>query len=318
MKISGVCCTFNEELNMAPLINSLKDCDEIIIADGGSTDRTREIATQMGAKVILRKDEKDSPTQKDIDSFTVKFGYKPSFTTKDVLYDMGSIRNKAMSNAKNDWIFMPDADEIVSWDFKEINRLQTMFDHIECELIQTRDEKGNPTSYNNITKLFRRSLSKWQGRNHEVIVGMGKVRLIHNSKMKIDHFQKPKEDRRRDILIKNLEYSIIKDGSPRDMLYLGREFFWTLEFDKAIKMFDFDIQSTDWLPEMAESFFFKALCLQKLGKIYEAQKSILVAMSINPNMRKAFILMSELTDSIYKQEWLQYALSANDRGVVFP
>ena len=317
MKISAVVCTFNEETNMAPLIKSLKDCDEIIIDDDHSTDKTREIAKKMGAKVFLREDKSENPIQKDIDNFIRKFGYKPSFTTKDVIRSMAEIRNKAMSYAKNDWVFFPDADEIVSWDFKEIERLQTMFDHIECELIQTRDSKGNPISYNNITKLFRRSLSRWEGINHEVIVGMGKIRLIHASRMKINHYQLQKE-RRRDALIKNLEFSISRNNNPRDMLYLGREFFWMLEFEKAIKMFDFDIKYTNWLPEMAESFFFKALCLQRLGKIDEAQTTILGAISINPNMRKAFILMSELTNPTYKQEWLQYALSANNRGVVFP
>lgn len=317
MKISAVICTFNEEQNIVALINSLKDCDEIIIADDSSTDKTREIASKMGAKVIIRDDERIKPTQKNIDDFISKFGYKPLFTTDDVFRDMGAIRNKVMSYASNDWCFFPDADEIVSWDFAEIQRLQRQFDHIECRLIQMRDEKGNPTLYNNITKLFRRSLSRWEGRNHEVIVGMGKVRLIHASNMKIDHFQKPKERKRVD-LIKNLEYSLVVGGSPRDMLYLGREFFYHLEFEKAVKMFDFDIETTDWLPEMAESYFFRALCLQRLGKIEEAQKSVIGAMSINPNMRKAFMLMSELANPLYQQEWLQYALTANDKGVVFP
>lgn len=317
MKISAVTITHNEEMNIPALINSLKDCDEIIIADDHSTDKTREIAAKMGAKVILRDDEMDSPTEKDIEIFINKFGYKPSFTTEDKFRDFGKIRNNALQYAKNDWVFFPDADEVVTWDFEEIQRLQPLYDHIECRLIQSRDKNGKPTLYNNITKLFRKSLSRWTGMNHEVIVGTGKIRLIHASRMTIDHQQKPK-DRKHLPLIKSLEYSLSTGGSPRDMLYLGREYFYIKDFEKAIKMFDFDICSTDWVPEMAESFFFKAICLQQLKRIDEAEKATLAAMSLNPNMKKAFILMSEFTDNIYKYEWLNMARMADNRGVVLP
>jgi glycosyltransferase involved in cell wall biosynthesis len=317
MKISAICCTYNEEDKITALINSLKDCDEIIIADDNSTDKTREIASSMGAKVIVRQDAFKVPTEKNIEDFIEKFGYKPLFTAKDKFKDMGEIRNGILNYAKNDWVFQPDADEIVSWDFDEIQRLQNRYDHIECRLVHKRDPKGKPILYNNITKLFRKSMSKWKGQNHEVIVGTGKVRLIHASRMVIDHQQKPK-DRSHDYLIKSLEYSISKEENPRDMLYLAREYFYTKDFGKAIKMFDWDIGRTDWLPEMAESFFFKAICLQHLKQIKEAEMATLACISLNPNMKKGFILMSEFTDTPFKYKWLDLADKANNYGVVFP
>ncbi|MFD2256571.1 TIGR04283 family arsenosugar biosynthesis glycosyltransferase [Luteolibacter algae] len=52
--ISVVIPTFNEAETIAPLIKSLAhpQIDEIIVADGGSTDNTRAIAIRAGAKVI--------------------------------------------------------------------------------------------------------------------------------------------------------------------------------------------------------------------------------------------------------------------------
>ena len=60
-KVSFVIPTLNEEAGIGPTIDSI-DCEafkqrgldmEIIIVDGDSTDRTREIAEEKGARVII-------------------------------------------------------------------------------------------------------------------------------------------------------------------------------------------------------------------------------------------------------------------------
>ena len=52
MKVSGVLVAFNEERNIARAIESLRCCDEVVVVDSGSGDRTREIAAGLGARVI--------------------------------------------------------------------------------------------------------------------------------------------------------------------------------------------------------------------------------------------------------------------------
>lgn len=53
MKISAVIVAFNEERNIARAIASLIPCaDEIVVVDSGSSDRTREIAAALSARVI--------------------------------------------------------------------------------------------------------------------------------------------------------------------------------------------------------------------------------------------------------------------------
>jgi glycosyltransferase involved in cell wall biosynthesis len=85
MKISATIITFNEERNVARAIESLRCCDEILIVDSGSIDRTVEIATKLGARVI------ESPW----------LGYAKQ-------------KNLASEEAAHDWILSLDADESLS------------------------------------------------------------------------------------------------------------------------------------------------------------------------------------------------------------
>lgn len=56
MNISGIITTLNEEANIADAIRSLQQvCNEVVVVDSESTDRTVEIARELGAKVYLQK-----------------------------------------------------------------------------------------------------------------------------------------------------------------------------------------------------------------------------------------------------------------------
>lgn len=85
MKISATIITFNEEKNVARVIESLRCCDEILVLDSGSNDRTVEIATKLGARVVEAS----------------WHGYAAQ-------------KNIAAELAANDWILSLDADESLS------------------------------------------------------------------------------------------------------------------------------------------------------------------------------------------------------------
>ena len=56
MKLSVAMITFNEERILEKTLKALEDiCDEIVIVDSGSTDRTEEIADKYRAKFINQK-----------------------------------------------------------------------------------------------------------------------------------------------------------------------------------------------------------------------------------------------------------------------
>ena len=96
MKISATIITFNEESNVAKAIKSLSFVDEIIVVDSHSTDRTIEIAKDLGAKVLLNK-------------FA---GY-------------GQQKNFAASQCSTPWVLNIDADEEVTETLKN-SILQTV------------------------------------------------------------------------------------------------------------------------------------------------------------------------------------------------
>ena len=85
MKISATIIAFNEERNIARVIESLRCCDEILVLDSGSNDRTVELASKHGARV-----EEAS-----------WHGYAAQ-------------KNIAAELAANDWILALDADESLS------------------------------------------------------------------------------------------------------------------------------------------------------------------------------------------------------------
>src|ERR1700729_1479177 len=85
MKITATIITLNEERHIARAIESLRCCDEIIVLDSGSADRTMELAAKLGSRVI------ESPWR----------GYAGQ-------------KNWAAEQAAHDWILSLDADEALS------------------------------------------------------------------------------------------------------------------------------------------------------------------------------------------------------------
>jgi glycosyltransferase involved in cell wall biosynthesis len=85
MKISATLITCDEERNIARAIESLRCCDEIVVVDSGSLDRTVELASNLGARVI------ENPWK----------GYAEQ-------------KNFAAEQASHDWILSLDADEALS------------------------------------------------------------------------------------------------------------------------------------------------------------------------------------------------------------
>lgn len=86
-KISIAIATFNEEENIGPCLDTVKDwVDEIIVVDGSSQDKTREIAKKYGAKVIK--------------------------TTNRPIFHIN--KQMAIDEVSGEWILQLDADERVT------------------------------------------------------------------------------------------------------------------------------------------------------------------------------------------------------------
>lgn len=84
--ISVVIITKNEEQNIGKCLESIKWCDEIIVVDDESSDKTIEIAKK----------------------------YKTTIYSRSLNNNFSVQRNFGISKAKYDWVLFVDADEIVS------------------------------------------------------------------------------------------------------------------------------------------------------------------------------------------------------------
>ncbi len=127
MSISVMIMTLNEENNLPGALRSLEWCDDIVVFDSYSTDRTCEIAEEFGARVVKRK----------FDSF----GPHQTWGIKNIDY-------------KHRWLFMLDADERMTDELKN-----------ELEQIAADWESGKKTQGNDPSAYYcgRRNffMGKW-------------------------------------------------------------------------------------------------------------------------------------------------------------
>jgi len=87
--VSVIIVTHNEEANIADCIRSVLWADQVIVIDGASTDKTREIALDFRVEVL---NSENSPAETQ--------------------------RLKALKHVRHQWFFLLDADERVSDELK--------------------------------------------------------------------------------------------------------------------------------------------------------------------------------------------------------
>jgi hypothetical protein len=92
ISLSVALAVYNEEANLASCLASVKDiADEIVVVDGGSTDRTVSIAESFGTNVIR--------------------------TSNPAIFHIN--KQKALDACRGEWMLQLDADEVIPEDLKK-------------------------------------------------------------------------------------------------------------------------------------------------------------------------------------------------------
>lgn len=173
--ISVAMTTYNEEDFIKDCLESVRQlADEIVIVDGSSTDRTREIAKKFGARII-------------------KTTNKPMFHIN---------KNRAIDACNGDWILQLDADERVPLELAK-----------EIKAVVKRHKKGDPVVYwlkrknyflgrflkkggqypDPVIRFFKRGQARLPAKSvHEQMVVDGKVGWLKND---LIHWATPKFSR---------------------------------------------------------------------------------------------------------------------------
>jgi glycosyltransferase involved in cell wall biosynthesis len=148
--ISVIILTKNEERNIEKCLVSVKWCDEVIILDDMSSDKTVEIAKKFKAKIFLHALGSDFSAQ----------------------------RNFGLSKAQNEWVLFVDADEIVSdalaYEMQNAIGLKDQnlndFDGFyikRVDFIWGKQLKYGETGNIKLLRLAKKNCGPWEGKAHE-------------------------------------------------------------------------------------------------------------------------------------------------------
>ncbi len=137
--------TKNEEAIIRQCLEKLQWADELLVVDSHSTDRTREIAGEMGAKVLTR----------DFTNFSDQANY-------------------GLSMAEGDWVIQIDADEIMPPELRDSIR-KTVADNPKEEIFAVRRDsvvfgrRLKSTAWSNewVPRLFRKGAVTFVGAVHQ-------------------------------------------------------------------------------------------------------------------------------------------------------
>lgn len=155
-KITAVIIAKNQEKLIKEALESVMFCDEIIVIDNGSEDKTKEVS-QKYAKV---------------------FDYKTN--------SFSELRNFGLSKAETDYVLYLDTDERISEELK-INIRKVLSEDPEYSGFKIYrknyylgSSKKNEWPYiEKLERLFlKEKLKKWQGELHESPVVEGKIGLL--------------------------------------------------------------------------------------------------------------------------------------------
>ena len=189
MKLSACYMVKNEANNLPQSLDSLREAvDEIIVVDTGSTDCTKIVAADYGARVY------DFPWQEDF----------------------SAPRNFALDQVTGDWVVFLDADEAfihrgaVRSAIELIAAVQTDCDGILIPRGDV-DDQGQIFNEDYSLRIFpRRADLRYQGRIHENIRKTGSMKLYH-------------ADQRLYIRHTGYQSGIIREKCERNIHYLQRE-----------------------------------------------------------------------------------------------
>lgn len=162
-KITGIIIAKNEEKLIEGALESLFFCDEIIVIDNASLDKTKEIAGRMKAKVY-------------------------TLSTND----FSELRDFGLQKASGDWILYVDADERVDESLKKSiqKTVSEGSDYAAFRILRKNYYFGNNEwpYVEKIERFFKKeNLKGWKGKLHESPVIEGKVGQLNGYLLHFTH-----------------------------------------------------------------------------------------------------------------------------------
>jgi glycosyltransferase involved in cell wall biosynthesis len=320
---SVVMQSLDEEENIPILAERLAGIADVVLADGGSTDRTVELARAAGWRVITDRPRfVDVVTRADVDEFSALFGFEPTFTVGAEMWDSSALREWVAAQAVCDFVFYNDCDEHPTFD--DLGALRDLLpgvNSVRYPFIHQHNEDGTPAVQFVNSKFYRRSACRWDGRVHEVVVTTGPD--VYTDLMRVDHHQRPKPIRA--AYCAAIEYAALKRPTEaRALYYLARQYAAEQQHDKAIATFPayFDADDGNRAGERAQAYTYLAGCHAAKGDARAAIESLHLSMIEDSSSRDAFYALGKVYHDLGAWQaaitWLAAALTIpRDAGAFY-
>jgi len=240
MKVAVYTIALNEEQFVDRWADSAKDADLLVIADTGSTDRTKELALAKGVKVV---DVAISPWRFD-DARNASLAAIPKDFDYCIALDMDEVllpgwRDELERAAAQGWT-RPRYQYTWSW---------------------KNAEETEPGLQYGGDKIHARHGYRWKHPVHEVLVADRISEIQGWVGLEIHHH--PDNTKSRGQYFPLLEVAVQEDPhDDRNAYYLAREYFFNGMYDKAAAEFKrhLKLPRAVWAPERAASMRYLAKC----------------------------------------------------------
>lgn len=282
MKISVVMIVKNEEALLGRCLQSVKDADEIIVVDTGSTDSTVEIAKRFTDKVFT------------------------DFTWCD---DFAKARNHAKGKATGDYILSIDADEYLHDYSKVVEAVKSGHDsyHVTLVMEGTGQEHLFPRLFKNTPEI------QWRGAVHNYLnIGPGEP-----SDIVITYGNSPAHAGDPDRALRILEREVQDPSNVRELYYLGREYMYKGRIAESILALTEYTKRSGFLPEIADAHLLIARGYWRMGLGENAREACLKAININANFKEALLFMGSMSWEANAKQWHAMAQTADNSNVLF-
>ncbi len=287
MTISACLIVKNEKDHIRDVLTSLKGFDEIVVVDTGSIDNTVEIAREFTDRVFQSIWEDD----------------------------FSKARNYALEQCTGDWVLSIDGDEILEeGGLGKIRRLIENAGDDELTFSVKMIAKGTGAIHN-LPRIFRNDGSvKWVGAAHETLSPI----QANRTDIQIEYGSSTAHALDPDRMLRILEKQVnSEEGTPRDLYYYAREWYYRADYEKAGKLFTEYLTIATWIPEKADACLYLARCKFYTQKGNEARQACSEAIILNPDFKEALIFMAEMHFEPWKHKWERLASAATNEDVLF-
>jgi len=265
----------NEEKFVERWFNSMKEADNIVVLDTGSTDKTAEKLTNLGVKVTTKV---ISPWRFDT-ARNESLKLVPDNTDICVCTDLDEVFESGWcEKLKNSW---------------QENTKQLRYTYVWNVLENNQD--GITFLYEKIHALKD---FKWVHPVHEIICYKSPLlpqEVATNKDIVLRHFPDPTKSRGQYLGL--LELSVKEDpNSDRNMHYLSREYMFAGKYETAIKTFKKHLKmpNATWEEERSASYRYIGDCYVYLKKFKLAESYYKKAITTCFNIREPYLNLAQL------------------------